>query len=304
MGDTYIWTGKENGIYWFTAANWFDATTNTTAASAPGAGATVEFNASATDVSGGADVAAVDIAPGAKVSLGTLPGGVTYRFGTLTVGNAATLTLLGGTAMAVGTAELGPSAGLDISNAWYLGVSTESMDPAADAATTTGTGAYPGPVGATIDKLTMQRGAAVTLGANNLGIGMLNDSSGGTVNQSSLPAGFTGTGHLVEPTRSAAPDAACFVAGTRIATDSGDVAVESLRPGDRVLTASGRLAPVRWVGLRGVAVAAPVRLAAGAVSPGVPRRDLLLSPDHAVFLDGALIPAHRLCNGATVRAEP
>ena len=322
MSDTYVWTGNGDGIYWFTAANWFDVTTNTTAASAPGAGATVDFNASASDVSGGADVAAVNIAPGAQVSLGTLPGGATYQFGTLTVGNAASLTLLGGTSMAVGTAELGPSAGLDISRAWYLGVSTHDLNAAADAATTSGTGAYPGPVGATIDELSMQPGAAVTLGANNLGVGVLNDANSRTGNQSSLPAGFTGTGHLVEPTRSGVSistrlmpisetlvgggilDIPCFVAGTRVATDAGEARVESLRPGDRVLTASGRLAPVRWVGLRGMAVATPVRLAAGAIAPGVPRRDLLLSPDHAVFLDGALIPAHRLCNGASVRTEP
>ena len=164
MADTYVWTGKGDGIYWFTPGNWFDVTTSSTATSAPGAGATVDFNASASDVSGGANVAAVNIAPGAQVSLGTLPGGATYTFGTLAVGNAATLTLLGGTSMAVGTAELGPSAGLDISRAWYLGVSTHDLNAAADAATTPGTGAYPGPVGATIDKLTMQQGAAVTLG--------------------------------------------------------------------------------------------------------------------------------------------
>ena len=34
------------------------------------------------------------------------------------------------------------------------------------------------------------------------------------------------------------------------------------------------------------------------------RRDLVLSPDHAVFVDGALIPVRYLLNGATIVQEP
>ena len=44
----------------------------------------------------------------------------------------------------------------------------------------------------------------------------------------------------------------------------------------------------------------PLRVMAGAFGPG---RDLLLSPDHAVFVDGMLMPVGRLVNGATVRQE-
>jgi hypothetical protein len=36
----------------------------------------------------------------------------------------------------------------------------------------------------------------------------------------------------------------------------------------------------------------------------VPHRDLVLSPDHAVFVDDVLIPVHLLVNGATVRRLP
>ncbi|HMH17780.1 MAG TPA: chorismate synthase [Burkholderiales bacterium] len=43
-----------------------------------------------------------------------------------------------------------------------------------------------------------------------------------------------------------------------------------------------------------------VRVAAGAVAPGIPARDLLLSPDHCLFIDGGLIPARLLVNGMTV----
>lgn len=98
----------------------------------------------------------------------------------------------------------------------------------------------------------------------------------------------------------------CFVEGTQIATPAGWVAAEKLRPGDAVRTASGRIAAVRWIGWQAMpphGEAGPIRIVAGAISPGVPLRDVRLSPDHAVFIDGVLIPAHRLANGTTIRHE-
>ena len=103
--------------------------------------------------------------------------------------------------------------------------------------------------------------------------------------------------------------APCFLAGTSILTARGDVAVQALRPGeDRVVTRDGRLAPVVWLGWRELDAARhprpadvlPVRVRAGAIAPGRPRRDLLLSPDHALALDGMLIPVRYLINGATI----
>jgi hypothetical protein len=49
--------------------------------------------------------------------------------------------------------------------------------------------------------------------------------------------------------------------------------------------------------------AAPIRIQAHAFGPGVPRRDLLLSPDHAVWVDGSLVPIRLLLNGASIRRE-
>jgi len=106
-------------------------------------------------------------------------------------------------------------------------------------------------------------------------------------------------------------EAPCYVAGTTILTERGEVPVESLRPGDRVITAARRLAPVRWVGRMRVDLARhpspqhaqPIRIAANAFSSGVPCRDLLVSPDHALLAEGVLIPARRLVNGASIRAE-
>jgi|GEM_PF-1199124 len=102
----------------------------------------------------------------------------------------------------------------------------------------------------------------------------------------------------------------CFLAGTRIATPAGEVAVETLSIGDRVLTADGRAAPVRWVGVQTVATrfadplrAFPIRITAGALSKYMPVRDLLVSPDHALMLDGVLVQAGALVNGTTIVRE-
>jgi hypothetical protein len=47
----------------------------------------------------------------------------------------------------------------------------------------------------------------------------------------------------------------------------------------------------------------PVRVAAGAFGEKIPHRDLWLSPDHAVYVDGVLIPIRLLVNGETIKQE-
>ncbi len=107
---------------------------------------------------------------------------------------------------------------------------------------------------------------------------------------------------------------ACFAAGTMIATDRGEMPVEQLSTGDRVVTARRAGAPFRqinWIGHRQVSLRAhpdpaavrPIRIRAGAFGAGLPRRDLRLSPDHAVFHGGALIPVRYLINGATIAPD-
>ncbi len=105
---------------------------------------------------------------------------------------------------------------------------------------------------------------------------------------------------------------ACFAAGTRIATPEGMVAVEALRVGQAVSLLDGASAPIVWIGHRDVACdhhprpasVRPIRIAAGAFAPGVPARDLFLSPDHAVFTDEVLIPARYLVNDTSVTQVP
>ncbi len=105
---------------------------------------------------------------------------------------------------------------------------------------------------------------------------------------------------------------ACYAEGTRIATPDGEVAIEQLKIGDVVLTASGGVRPVRWLGHRRVdlrhhprpAAVEPVRVREGAFGDGLPRRDLWLSPCHAIAVDGGLIPVGALINGRTIAQEP
>jgi antigen 43 len=103
----------------------------------------------------------------------------------------------------------------------------------------------------------------------------------------------------------------CFLRGTRIATISGDVAVEDLLVGDRVVTRRGDdmiADTVIWVGRRRVRVTAgpgaierfPVRIRADALRDGVPSRDLLVTQEHCLLVGERLIPARMLVNGSSI----
>jgi len=104
----------------------------------------------------------------------------------------------------------------------------------------------------------------------------------------------------------------CFAAGAQVLTARGEVGVETLVEGDLVVGIhGGKLQPVRWIGHRDVDLLAhpdpdsinPVRVCADAFGPGQPHRDLILSPNHALFVDGHFIAVRYLVNGATIRQE-
>ena len=103
-------------------------------------------------------------------------------------------------------------------------------------------------------------------------------------------------------------EAPCYCRGTLILTDKGEVAVEALSIGDRLVTKSGEARPIRWIGMRsfnGQFVAnnrniLPVLIKADALADNVPKRDLWVSPLHTMYLDNVLIPAFALVNGTSI----
>jgi autotransporter-associated beta strand protein len=103
-------------------------------------------------------------------------------------------------------------------------------------------------------------------------------------------------------------DAPCYCRGTSIATEAGEKAVEDLAIGDHVMTVSGALRPIKWIGRRGYSGrfimgrkdVLPICVTAGSLGDEVPRRDLWISPHHAMYLDGVLIEAKDLANGVSI----
>ena len=167
---------------------------------------------------------------------------------------------------------------------------------------------------AATDKIDLEGVAYTSTATTSFTNGVLTISAGGqayTLNLPDLPNGSTFdllpdnlSGTLV-----LASDIPCFAAGTRIRTDAGDIAVEHLKLGDRIVTRDGPPQPITWIGHRHVRPARhphpqqvrPVRIEAHAFGPNEPQAALHLSPDHAIFAEGVLIPVKHLINGVTVR---
>jgi autotransporter passenger strand-loop-strand repeat protein len=100
----------------------------------------------------------------------------------------------------------------------------------------------------------------------------------------------------------------CYLPGTLIRTDRGEMPIEALCIGDKVATVSGAFRPILWIGHRsysgrfiaGNRLVLPVTIGAGALAPQLPARDLVVSPQHAIYLEGVLIEAKHLVNGLTI----
>ena len=104
----------------------------------------------------------------------------------------------------------------------------------------------------------------------------------------------------------------CFLPGTRIKTPDGEINIEELRIGDNVLTASGEAKPIKFIGRRKVSRErtgpwkngeGPVKISRFAIDGKAPHSDLYISPGHAIYIDGILIPASNLVNGVTIVAD-
>ncbi|WP_233192761.1 Hint domain-containing protein [Acidimangrovimonas sediminis] len=160
------------------------------------------------------------------------------------------------------------------------------------------------------DSVTLPSGQTVTLHPD----GTFGVESGSDVGHSKFTytvsdgQGHTDTGFVTVDT------VPCFVSGTRIRTPGGERRVESLRPGDLVLTRDHGPQPLRWIGRRRVAAKgsmAPIRIKAGTFGR---HRDLLISPQHRVLVRDrmaellfgspeVLIAAKHLVDGRSVTIE-
>ncbi len=103
---------------------------------------------------------------------------------------------------------------------------------------------------------------------------------------------------------------ACYLKGTHIATPEGEKKVEELKAGDTVLTASGGIAKVKWLGYRTLFKnripekdakrAFPILFKKNCIAHNVPHRDLIMSPGHHVSFEGNLVAAMNLVNGTSI----
>jgi hypothetical protein len=105
--------------------------------------------------------------------------------------------------------------------------------------------------------------------------------------------------------------APCFLKGTRIEVLAGKMLIEELKIGDYVKIVDGRYLPIKWIGRRSYDAAQanensalwPIEISESAISNGVPCRNMIVSPDHGIFLEGVLIKAELLKNDRNIRQK-
>ncbi len=99
---------------------------------------------------------------------------------------------------------------------------------------------------------------------------------------------------------------ACFTRGTLITTDRGDLPVEALSPGMRVLTQGDGYQELVTALRRSVDASElarnpklyPIRITAGALGAGLPKRDLIVSRQHRMVARSGIVK--RMCGAMTV----
>ncbi len=138
-------------------------------------------------------------------------------------------------------------------------------------------------------------------------------TEGPATGESSTPTGSWGSGVSQETSDGGATYSAtttqsrgaipCFAKGTLIETLRGDAPVETLRPGDTVLTFEGLFAEILWVSKSAQRDARnggrAVRIARGAFGHNRPSQDLVVSENHRICMDGASVLG-TFCKGASL----
>jgi hypothetical protein len=103
----------------------------------------------------------------------------------------------------------------------------------------------------------------------------------------------------------------CLLEGSKIQTPKGPVEIERLCAGDLVVTKDGGAKPIRAVhtwqvsrlaGAKWPEQVAPVLVARSAIAENVPSRDLYMTPNHSLYVDGQLVAVRALVNGMTIKS--
>ena len=88
------------------------------------------------------------------------------------------------------------------------------------------------------------------------------------------------------------PVIACFTPGTRVATLKGEILVEKLAAGDKVVTRDNGIQDIRWAGSKKIdwrimtayPHLKPVLVRQGSLGNDLPERDLMISPNHRILV--------------------
>jgi hypothetical protein len=106
----------------------------------------------------------------------------------------------------------------------------------------------------------------------------------------------------------------CYLRGTHILTPEGERLIEELKIGDPVVTLSGESKPIKWIGRERFKRESserwpddfiPVRIRRFALDERSPHRDLYVSRNHSIYIDGVLVPAKYLINSRSItRSAP
>jgi hypothetical protein len=113
------------------------------------------------------------------------------------------------------------------------------------------------------------------------------------------------------PRPCAACGVSCFLPGTRIQIPEREVRIEELQIGDKVLTAFGEAKPIKFIGRKELSRQPSqawngegrVKISRFAIDGKAPHSDLYVSPAHAIYIDGILIPVVNLVNGNNIVAN-
>lgn len=81
----------------------------------------------------------------------------------------------------------------------------------------------------------------------------------------------------------------CFTRGSLIKTDIGEIPVEQLKVGDSIATQDNGPQSISWIGKRKISGNVPthllpIRIKANALGESLPKRDLLVSPQHRILI--------------------